>query len=232
MPDFLPRREADFLTWSQTLRDCLLAAPGDYEVPLEWAAAYAQAHNAYAEAFARASSNDTGSTSSVIHKNDCLKAVRSEARRICGHVRARPGVSDALKVGLGLKLNRRPGPRIARPARAPLVQILSIRGRIVRFQLVDPASPSRRGKPRGVAAARLLYSPDEAPPASSGDWKVATDVSRPRFDYTFPVDLAPGARVWLTACWSNPRMETGPLAAPVPLHIAHAGPIMSHARAV
>jgi hypothetical protein len=39
--------------------------------------------------------------------------------------------------------------------------------------------------------------------------------TRTTMEIVFPITVAPGENVWLTAAWFNPRNQTGPMSPPV-----------------
>jgi hypothetical protein len=62
-----------------------------------------------------------------------------------------------------------------------------------------------------------------ANPTEQGDWKFEGNVTRTSMDIVFPPATAPGAKVWFTAFWFNPRLQAGPAATPVSTNIPGGG---------
>ena len=47
-------------------------------------------------------------------------------------------------------------------------------------------------------------------PTSRADWKYEQTTTRATVDITFRAGVAPGAQVWFSARWINPRDQPGP----------------------
>jgi len=52
------------------------------------------------------------------------------------------------------------------------------------------------------------------PPDSLDEWNAEGMTTRPRTDITLQRGIVPGAKVWMTAYWYNPRGACGPAAKP------------------
>lgn len=118
--------------------------------------------------------------------------------------------------------DNRPTP-IPAPTIAPDLDVVSVVGRTVRVRLHATTTGSRRGRPPGVAGASVFSHVGPEPSANVADWRFVGNTTRPTFDVEFDDDVAPGAQVWLTAFWYNPRAQSGPSAAPVTTHVQYGG---------
>src|SRR5690606_14379757 len=92
-------------------------------------------------------------------------------------------------------------------------------GRRVRLRLRDRES-ARRGRPRGVAGARVVYHVGERPPAEASRWTFRRLTSPTDAEAVPAVAVKPGARVWLTASSVHPRGQSGRTS---PAVLTHAG---------
>lgn len=135
-------------------------------------------------------------------------------------IQANPAVSDALKLGLGLRPHDVHPTHIPAPGLAPLATVVSVTGRAVRVRLADALNPSRRGKPDGVAGATVLSHVGDAPPENLDGWKFEGNTTRTVVDVLFPSTVPSGSTIWLAAPWYNPRAATGPAANPVSAVVA------------
>jgi len=71
---------------------------------------------------------------------------------------------------------------------------------------------SRRGKPFGVAGATIYVQVAEKASTNTSDWVSLGNFTRPKISLTLPGWLCPpGSRIWLAACWYNPRGQAGPM---------------------
>ena len=101
-----------------------------------------------------------------------------------------------------------------------MLEVIERMGTVVKVRLHD-ATGERRGKPDGVAGARIYSHIGPTAPVNVVDWKFEGQVTRTaEIPITFASETAPGTIVWFTACWYNPRGETGPGCAPVSTNIA------------
>src|SRR5205814_6350709 len=124
------------------------------------------------------------------------------ARQIAWQVRGRMEVTDAQRLELGLRLKRRatgPRRRIQRPAHAPVLRVISVQGSTLRIQLGNSQMPTRRRLPRDVKWAMIYSFIGEPPPPTLKGWNLRQSISRTRCEITFPPNLPPGTRVWVTA---------------------------------
>ncbi len=84
----------------------------------------------------------------------------------------------------------------------------------VSITLREPGS-TRRGKPPGVAGIAVASYVGSTPSANIADWKFEGNTTRMALEVAFGEDVAPGAKVWLTAFYFNPRAQSGPACAPL-----------------
>ena len=109
------------------------------------------------------------------------------------------------------------------PEHAPDVDFVSVIGRTVKIRLHDSQSPSRRGKPPHIDGASVFSHVGDAPPASISDWKFEGSTTRTVAEINFDSSTPPGAKVWVTAFWFNPRSQSGPACDPVSTHLQGGG---------
>lgn len=228
MPDFLPRRTADLLTWSANFDRTLAADPARFGLTPADAAAYAEAHAAFAAAYGTAADPLTRSPANILAKDEAEAALKRAARMLAGQARSYSRGNRAAQSALatlGLRAGGARRRRIARPADAPVLFIDWPRGHTVPLRLADASSPSRRGKPPGVSGATVFTFVGEEPPGNDGPgWVYRTHTGRARLTIDFPASLPPGTKVWITACWFNPRGEASPYARPIHAHLGAAVP--------
>jgi hypothetical protein len=138
----------------------------------------------------------------------------AEARMLARIVQATPTVTPEQKSDLGLTVRDVEPSPIPPPASAPEVLVLSAVVRTLRVRLIDPANPTRRGKPLGVAGASVFSYVGETAPADLSAWKFEGSSSRTSFQVEFPATVAAGAKVWVSAFWFNAKQQQGPAATP------------------
>jgi len=223
MPDYIPKREADRVTWSTTFTDGVVADPTAVGISVPQATELTTRQTAFVTAYNVANNPLTGSPANVVAKNMAMASFISYARELAGIIQKFPGTSDSQRSALGLTVpDVDPSPRPA-PATAPEVTVTSISGHTVAFRLSDPAHPTRRGKPPGVANAVVLTYVGETAPDAAGAWKWEGTTSRTQTAVTFPATVPEGAKVFITALWQNSKGESGPACAPVAAHLQIGG---------
>lgn len=134
-----------------------------------------------------------------------------------------PGTTDTQRAELGLTVHDVLPSPIPPPADAPGILVESVDGRTVSIRLIDPANPTRRGRPAGVDGATVLSYVGATRPEDTGAGKFEGSISRTTFDVAFPTTVAAGAKVWLTAFWFNPRAQSGPACEPVSAYVQFGG---------
>jgi hypothetical protein len=219
MPDFIPGREADLVTWSLNLKTKITATPTAYGLTAPQATAYGVLHDAFVTAYNASANEASNSSAAVVTKNTAKAALIANARLLAGIVQRAPATTNTQRAELGLTVKDAGPSPIPPPAAAPDVDIISATGNTVRIRLHDPANPTRRGKPAGVDGASIFSFVGANPPAEESGWKFEGNITRTAVDVAFPSGTAAGAKVWFTAFWFNERKQRGPAATPVTTNI-------------
>jgi hypothetical protein len=220
MSDFLPTRDGDLLTWSVNFNAKINATPTDYGLTAGQATAYTTLHDAFATAFQTASDPLTRSPANIVAKDGAKAALITSARQLAGIIQKYPGTTDFMRSELGLTVKDAEPSPIPPPADAPQLDVVTVSGRTVRIRLRDVANPTRRGKPAGVSGASVFSYVGATPPPDVAAWKFEGNIGVTKVDVTFPTTVEPGAQVWLTAFWFNPRKQSGPACTPVTTYLA------------
>jgi hypothetical protein len=124
-----------------------------------------------------------------------------------------------MRSDLGLTVKDVEPTPIPPPAFAPSIIIESTTGNVVRIRMMDPANPTRRGKPDGVDGIAVFSFVGAAAPAEEGDWKFEGNTTRTTSDVMFPAATPAGSKVWFTAFYFNARKQSGPAATPAGTNI-------------
>jgi hypothetical protein len=221
--DFIPGRQAELLTWSGNFSAHLSADPAGCGVSLQQAADYALLHENFAALFQQCASPANRTPAGVVGKNLSKQKLIDAARALARLIHATASVSAERKSELGLAV-RNPDPTpIARPDRAPAIDIVSVQGRTVSLRLHDSLPTTRRGKPAGIAGTALFSFVGPNPPADPQRWHFELNTGRMSATITFDPALPPGTPIWLIACWFNPRQQRGPLGHAVNTFLAGGG---------
>ena len=101
------------------------------------------------------------------------------------------------------------------PTEVPELDVLSVAGRTVRIRLHNENTLSVR-KPAGVKGATIFSFVGEDAPEDISLWKFEMSTAKTTVDITFPITVEAGSKVWLTAFWFNPKLQSGPACLAVP----------------
>jgi len=210
--DFLPSREAELVVWSTNFSTRINLAPLPIGLSVIQATAYQALHDSFVTAYNAATNDGTNSRASKVTKNSAKKLLVANARLLAGIVQKFPGTTNTQRSELGLTVKDVEPTPIPPPATAPALEIISTIGNTVRIRLKDPANPSRRGRPSGVDGAAIFTFVGAAAPTEEAEWTFQGNTPRTSVNITFPGSTTPGAKVWFTAFWFNPRKQSGPAA--------------------
>jgi hypothetical protein len=215
MPDFLPSRDAELVTWSTNFNTRVSAAPTTYGLTAGQATAYDALHDAFVAAYNTASADATNSTANVIAKDDARANLKANARTLARIVQANPSVTNVQRSELGLTVRDAEPSPIPPPAAAPGLDVVSVSGNTVRVRLHDTLNPARRGRPDGVAGAAVFSYVGATAPSEAAGWTFEGNTVKTTVNVMFPAATAPGAKVWFTAFWFNAKAQSGPACAAV-----------------
>jgi hypothetical protein len=217
--DFIPRSDADLLAFALHYSSMITLAPTTYGLTTTIATTLAGKVTAYQTAYAAAVAANTRGPSTVFAKDeariDLVAYIRQTAKQIQGTIT----VTNQQRQDLGLTVRSAASP-IPPPAIAPSIDIISVSGNTVRIRIhAEGASPSR-GLPGGVDGISIWSAVGATAPTVESDWDNQGLTTKTVVDITFPATVAPGAKVWFTAFYFNPRKQNGPAADPVGTNIA------------
>lgn len=217
---YFPSTDSGMIPWARNMSEKLAVDYAAYGISQQQSDEFTALTEGYAEAYREANVPGIRSSAATAVKNDARESLKTAARLIVSIVRGQKAVTDAQKILLGITV---PAPRrraIPRPEHAPTLYVRSVTGRTVRILLADSQVQGSRAKPPGARAAMIFTAAGEAPPqAGASGWHFHTTTGRRQCDVTFPADLAPGAKVWLTAAWVNSRNQPGPACTAVETHL-------------
>lgn len=201
---YIPAPLSQLLTWADNFSALLVATPAAYMVSAADAASVLSAFDVFKAAYnlskktSPTTRTPTTVAATVAAKTTMLFLIRSWASQI----RLNPGVSDADKLALGLRLpNNAPSP-IPVPVTFPLLTVEGMASlqHFVRF--VDSSTPSIKAKPAGVIGMQLYVGVGTAAiPAPSGTSFLAQVTKNPylaQFDTADAGKLATYFARWIT----------------------------------
>jgi hypothetical protein len=213
-----PTKDASLVDYSTNFNTRIVASPTTFSLTAGQAAAYTPLHSAFLasyNAMVAARESGTQSQSLTASKDADKVALLRYGRELYALVQASLTVSDADKILLGVTVKDNQPTPIPAPSSAPGMTVVSVDGRLVSLRLFDLDNPTSRAIPPGVDGALVMSFVGENPPAEASAYTLQGPVSRTALEVQFPVELIPGTKVWLIACWFNGRKQLGPACSPV-----------------
>ena len=217
---FLPQSDPALLAWSLNFSTRITANADSFGLTDALADAYEFLHNAYAAALASCDPGER-SQSLVSAKNLARTNLKADARLLANLVEGTAVVTDQQKIDLGLNVRRPPVPSPV-PSTSPVVEVVSVNGRLVTLKL--RASNTTSGKPRGVSGASVFSHYGSEPPTTASGWKMEAMTGRTTVQILLD-DAETAGTVYVTAFWFNGRKETGMASQPIAIHLPAATPL-------
>jgi hypothetical protein len=217
---FIPASDVGARDWGDNFTDLVTLDFAVYGITEEQSLALSAAFTAYDTDLTKALNPATRGVASIFAKDQSKTAFVELARELARIIQARPTITDQQKLDLGLTVRKQRSP-IEPPTEAPTLDVISVSGRTVKARL--HAVTVHRGKPAGVAGANIYAFVGANPPAELDQWEFKFNTTRTVAEVEFDTAVAAGSQVWLTACWYNPRAQTGPSAAPVGANLPGGG---------
>lgn len=182
------------------------ATPTVYGLVAADATAFQALATDFATRLATATNPETRTKAAVAAKSTSKKSLLARTRALIRIISAHPGVTDEMRVELGLNV-RDPQPS---PIPAPSTRPLLVVDPDGVLRAVDETMPERKGKPAGVSGAIIFTKIDGPAPASPDEAKFAALATRTRC--AVPVGTGnKGKTLWVLAQWYNERGELGPV---------------------
>ena len=218
--NFPPPREADLVTWTQNFDLKINAMLMTVGISGAQATNYHLLSAAFIAAYNVSSAPLTHSPANVSLKDASKHVLILNLRQLAGIVQTFPGMTNAVRIQLGLPQRYMPAP-VPAPSTAPMIEVKKVSGRTASLRLIDVANPTKRGRPANASGASVFSyiappgTPGAVPPAELTAWTFEGNTGRTVVDIVFPPTLAAGATVWFTAYWFNPRKQAGPNTTPI-----------------
>ncbi len=219
--DYLPASDAGLLSWSANFSSKIATGFASFGLTSANATAYAAKQVAFASALTASTDPLTRGPNTVLLKNQCKAALVQISRQMAMQVTGTMTVTNAQRQSLNLTVRAQPQP-IPPPGVAPALDIVSITGRTVRVRLHDADDASRR-RPAGVTGCSVFSYVGATPPADTDPWKFEGSTTSVNFDVQFPMSVAPGTQVWVTAFWTNSKRQGGPACTPIGCNVGGGG---------
>lgn len=213
--DFLPSSDFALLAWGNNYSSLITLDPVAVGLDAPTAVTLAGKLSAFDAALSAATNPATRGGATVLAKDqsraDLVAYCRLTARAIQGCMT----VTNTQRYDLGLTVRDASPSPVPPPAAAPDIDVLGVSGNTVQIRLHDPANPTRRGKPAGVAGMAIFTFIGATPPEAESQWTYQGNWTRTQAEVTFPEGTPAGSKVWFSAFYYNPRAQRGPASTPV-----------------
>ncbi|HVT90406.1 MAG TPA: hypothetical protein VHD56_16250 [Tepidisphaeraceae bacterium] len=217
--------DATMVRGSAVFSSVISADPASFGLTSAQSDAFESINAALQDAYQIAITPATRTSVAVSKKNAAVKAMQRKAVMLAKLISSTPSVNDAQLISLGL-LPRAKRTRRNVPTDPPLVQVLSVVGRLVKFRVCDKDSQTGRSKPFGACGAQIFSYVGEEPANDSRAFHFECFTSRTTVQLHFPNNVPSGATVWLSARWVNARGETS-IASPPLNFTLQGGPVVA-----
>lgn len=214
--NYLPTREAELLVWAQNFKDKLVGSPAAYGLTEAQVEPVNDAFGEFQTALAMTQNPATRTKPNIATKNNFKKAMLESIRLTVGTIQNWPNMTDAKRDDLRIPVRDRQPTPVPVPEDMPTLRIAKVSGRLLDLDVLDGENQKR--KPVGARSAWLwtfVATADQPnPPAELTAWQFRGGTTRSNPQVLFEESVEPGAKVWVTAQWVNPRDMPGPACAP------------------
>ena len=210
----LPRKDAEFCSWTQFFAAGLTRDPEAYGASAESAEAYGVLQRAFEVALTRAVEPMTRGPRNVFLKDEARRLLEAETRRLARTARTVADADALQAVGLPPSAERRS--LVRAPGASPIVRA-RLDGNAVRVR-VTPRTGSPKRRPGDAIGAMIFLFHGETPPSRPSDWRAAATTTK--LQVTLWPDAWQSAEgsatcLWVAACWLGPRLDWSPTSDPV-----------------
>jgi hypothetical protein len=204
--NFYTGTEAELASGSSNLVAIVTPEVATYGVPASVLTSYTTLTTNFNELYEQAIAPATRTPVVVESKNAAKQLLKTASAQIAAMITAMPTVTNAQL--LALRLNERiiPQPRPV-PAIPPILEVISVSGRLVHVRVHDTETESR-GLPFGAIGANIYSFVGPEAPADPRIYHFEGMTTRSKTEILFPDTVATGATIWLSACWVSARGQT------------------------
>jgi hypothetical protein len=161
-PPYVPNRDADLLSWSQTFSDAITASPGTYGLTSGDASAIAAVQTSFADTYALGGGTyhmpvnaATKTPATTQAKNDAKTAMLLIVRPYAQQIANNAGVSSDDKIAIGLNPRTNTPTPVPTPTSFPIIGVRSLAPLTVTLQWQDSTIGSGKSKPYGCIQAEV-----------------------------------------------------------------------------
>lgn len=221
MASYFPSRLSDLAVFFTNMRALIGDSPTVYGLTAAQGETFVTKATVFLELFNQTEKPDERTPALIEARDDAKKDLVAYTRKIVGIIQDQPTTTNQMRAALGITIREPSVTPVPPPTRAPQLDVTAVTGWTVKLRVHD-GSGNRR-KPDGVQGANIFSFIGDQPPTELAAWKFEGGISKTTGTVEFDHTLAPGTKVYLTAFWFNPRLQSGPACTPVPTQINYGG---------
>jgi hypothetical protein len=217
------KTDAEMLSYSANFSSKVSDDPTAVGETVASAAALATLQAAYADKLVLATEPDTRTKVTVHDKRVAREALENSLKAMTKRIDGNPNVSDSQRISIGIPIRKAAEP-VGVPTTAPVGSIVKVVNKTI-FAKFTGQGVEGGGRPEGCESVLVFsYIGNEPLPDNIADWTYQGSTTTTKAEITMGADVPAGAKVYLTACWQNPRRACGPLSTPIYAYLA-GGPV-------
>jgi hypothetical protein len=219
--DYIPREEEDFNDFQDEFEALLVTDGPGWGVPAGTITDVTNAKTDWTPKYAAGRDEADPTSAQRKAKNDSRKAYTTLIRSVVNqYLKNNPAVTNDERIALGITVPDTTRTRVPVPDHAPKHAIDKIDHLFHKLRITDPANPTSRKKPEGVARInvyRYIGEQSASPQLSEYSFLGAST----KFLYTSSFeDTLIGKKAWYITQYENTRGERGPVSTAVSATIA------------
>ncbi|HVU62757.1 MAG TPA: hypothetical protein VHC70_02180 [Phycisphaerales bacterium] len=209
MPTVPPVRESDLDAWLNNFKTLIAANPTNYGLTAADATSITNAFNSWHTAWVAAVSDGTRSKLTIETKNEQKASVLFVVRGYMAQILANRGVSNTLKMGLGLHVRDTTPTPVPPPSTRPALKVVKTGSGFQTVTAADEATPLKRARPAGSVGLLIYRAVAEDAVGDPANAQFLTFVGKPAAQSNFTA-ADRGKMATYFARWTNARGEVGP----------------------
>ncbi len=207
---YLPTREANLRSFLANLDDYVTANSASIGIDEKLLGELNSAVTAWVDLFDVCESPATRTPVKIEEKQTQKPITVAKVREVVNVIQAFPGTTNGAREAMNLTIPDDENTPIPVPASSPQVSVLGVRNRQATIEIAN--ADGSRAKPFGVKGACVFTYVGASVPTDPMAWRMTLLTTKRKADVVFPLDTPAGATVWITACWTNTKLQNGPVA--------------------
>lgn len=207
---YLPTREGNLRSFLVNLDNYVTANAAAVGVSEELARELGSEISSWVTLYDTCESPETRTPVAIESKSNQKALTVAKVREVVNIIQAFPGTTNAAREAMKITIPDDENTPIPVPGSSPEVSVLRVDHRQATVQIAN--ADGGRAKPFGVKGACVFTYVGASVPTNPQEWRMTMLTTKRKADVVFPLDTPAGATVWITACWTNTKLQNGPVA--------------------